>query len=76
MPLRTNSIRSFHAVAVALGSGVMSSSGTARLASRALVLLTGCLLEQVQAGGDDGEVGSAEFDGTAWGSPTVCESIR
>ena len=66
IPLRTKSVRTFHAVAVALGSGIMSSSGTTRSASRAMVLLAGCLLEQVQAGGD-GE-GSAGLDSDGWGT--------
>lgn len=45
--LRIESIRTFHGIAISLGSGIMSSTGTSKSVSRALVLLGGCLLEQV-----------------------------
>ena len=48
IPLRIEAIRTFHVIAVSLGSGVMSSTGTSKSISRALVLLGGCLLEQIQ----------------------------
>lgn len=51
MPLRTRSVRTFHVAAVSLGSGIMSSTGTSGSVSRALVLLGGCLLEQVRGDG-------------------------
>ena len=51
VPLRTRSVRTFHVAAVSLGSGIMSSTGTSRSVSRALVLLGGCLLEQVRGDG-------------------------
>mmetsp|Transcript_21267 Transcript_21267/g.43792 ORF Transcript_21267/g.43792 Transcript_21267/m.43792 type:complete len:788 (-) Transcript_21267:29-2392(-) len=53
IPLRIQSIRSFQAVALSLGSGVVSSNGTVKSISRALVLLGGCLLEQIL--GEDAE---------------------
>ena len=52
IPLRTKSIQMFHNVAISLGSSTMSSSGTAKSMSKALVLLGGCLLEQTQKGED------------------------
>jgi hypothetical protein len=39
---------------IALGSGIMSSTATVKSISRALVLLGGCLLEQIQRMMDDG----------------------
>jgi hypothetical protein len=47
IPLRIESIRTFHGIAISLGSGIMSSTGTSKSVSRALILLGGCLLEQV-----------------------------
>ena len=62
IPLRIKSIYTFHCVSVSLGSGVMSSTGTSKSMCRALVLLGGCLLEQVSGeeslgGGDWGTLG-------------------
>jgi hypothetical protein len=48
IPLRIKSIQMFLNVAISLGSGTMSSVGTAKSMSKALVLLGGCLLEQTQ----------------------------
>eukprot|EP00984_Skeletonema_dohrnii_P036325 scaffold37180_cov150-Skeletonema_dohrnii-CCMP3373.AAC.1 len=48
IPLRMKSIQMFLNVAVSLGSSTMSSVGTAKSMSKALVLLGGCLLEQTQ----------------------------
>jgi hypothetical protein len=48
IPLRIKSIQMFHNVAISLGSSTMSSIGTAKSMSKALVLLGGCLLEQTQ----------------------------
>jgi len=53
IPLRIKSIYTFHCVSVSLGSGVMSSTGTVKSMCRALVLLGGCLLEQVNGSGDE-----------------------
>ncbi len=70
IPLRTRSIRSLQAVALSVGSGVMSSTGTVKSISRALVLLGGCLLEQVL--GEDAEKdGQSLMDGgldEEWGT--------
>ena len=52
IPLRIKSIQTFHCVSISLGSGVMASTGTVKSMSRALVLLGGCLLEQVNGEGD------------------------
>ena len=57
IPLRIKSIQTFHSVIMSLGSGVMSSSGTSKSTSRALVLLGGSLLEQVTTAGDGVGVG-------------------
>lgn len=57
IPLRIKSIHTFHVMVIALGSGVMSSTSTVKSISRALVLLGGCLLEQVQGIMDDGNNG-------------------
>eukprot|EP00986_Skeletonema_menzelii_P003875 scaffold1256_cov150-Skeletonema_menzelii.AAC.29 len=48
IPLRIKSIQMFLNVAISLGSSTMSSAGTAKSMSKALVLLGGCLLEQTQ----------------------------
>jgi hypothetical protein len=48
IPLRIKSIQMFQNVAISLGSSTMSSIGTAKPMSKALVLLGGCLLEQSQ----------------------------
>jgi len=61
IPLRIKSIYTFHCVSVSLGSGVMSSTGTVKSMCRALVLLGGCLLEQVSGSGD-------ELSGGDWGT--------
>jgi hypothetical protein len=53
-PLRIKSIHTFHVMVIALGSGIMSSTATVKSISRALVLLGGCLLEQIQRMMDDG----------------------
>jgi len=53
IPLRIKSIYTFHCVSISLGSGVMSSTGTVKSMCRALVLLGGCLLEQVSGSGDE-----------------------
>ena len=47
-PLRIKSIHTFHVMVIALGSGIMSSTATVKSISRALILLGGCLLEQIQ----------------------------
>jgi len=65
--LRTDSVRTFRAVMTALGSGAMVAGGTSRSMSRGLVLVGGCLLEQVR--GEDGGAGGDE-----WG--TVTERVR
>ena len=54
IPLRIKSIYTFHVMVIALGSGIMSSTSTAKSMSKALVLLGGCLLEQIQGMMDDG----------------------
>jgi hypothetical protein len=51
IPLRTMSVATFHVAAVSLGCGVMSSTATSKSVSNALVLLGGCLLEQVRGVG-------------------------
>jgi hypothetical protein len=55
--LRTKSVATFHVAAVSLGCGVMSSTCTSKSVSRALVLLGGCLLEQVRGVGNVVESG-------------------
>lgn len=52
IPLRIKSIQLFLNVALSLGSSAMSSVGTAKSMSKALVLLGGCLLEQIQTEDD------------------------
>ena len=47
IPLRIKSIAMFRAVVLSLGSGVMSS-GTSKSICRGVVLVGGCLLEQIQ----------------------------
>jgi hypothetical protein len=54
IPLRIKSIHTYHVMVIALGSGIMSSTSTVKSISRALVLLGGCLLEQIQGMMDDG----------------------
>ena len=65
IPLRIKSIQMFHNVAISLGSGTMSSTGTAKSMSKALVLLGGCLLEQTQK---EEENESGTSGGDEWGT--------
>ena len=60
IPLRIRSIQTFHCAVLSLGSGVMLSVGTVKSMSRALILVGGCLLEQVTAtvSGVDDEMGN------------------
>ena len=51
--LRIKAIQMFHNVALSLGSSSMSSTGTAKSMSKALVLIGGCLLEQTHKGEDN-----------------------
>ncbi|KAL9183232.1 hypothetical protein ACHAXT_005019 [Thalassiosira profunda] len=62
IPLRAKSITTFQTTMLSLGAGVMVSAGTAKSVARALVLVGGCLLEQVapNARRDD--------DGDEWGT--------
>lgn len=66
IPLRIKSIQTFRTVAISLGSGVMSSTGTAKSVCRALILLGGCLLEQARGGEESSTNGSVEGD--EWGT--------
>ena len=54
IPLRIQSIQTFHSVAILLEVGSMASVGTSKSMLRALVLLGRCLLEQV-SGGEGGD---------------------
>jgi len=53
---------------VSLGSGIMSSTGTSRSVSRALVLLGGCLLEQVRGDGSVASDGASNAIDDEWGT--------
>ncbi|KAL7543410.1 hypothetical protein ACHAXR_012694, partial [Thalassiosira sp. AJA248-18] len=69
IPLRMKSIQTYHSVVLSLGSGVMSSSGTAKSICRALVLVGGSLLEQVTGGEEAGRDGrSLAGVGDEWGT--------
>lgn len=68
VPLRTRSVRTFHVAAVSLGSGIMSSTGTSGSVSRALVLLGGCLLEQVRGDGSVASGGASNAIDDEWGT--------
>ena len=57
IPLRIKAMQMFHNVALSLGSSIMSSTGTAKSMSKALVLIGGCLLEQTHKGEDDDKDG-------------------
>jgi hypothetical protein len=54
IPLRIKSIETFHSVITSLGSGVISSTATSKSISRGVVLVGGCLLEQIRCCGDVG----------------------
>jgi hypothetical protein len=62
IPMRRKSIDTFRTVMLSMGSGVMSSAAMAKSVCRGLVLVGGCLLEQIQNccgyGKDD--------DGSCW----------
>jgi hypothetical protein len=76
--LRIEAIHTFHVISISLGSGIMSSTGTTKSVSRALVLLGGCLLEQVQENGSDAHQRQASSGMTGlddeWG--TLCEKAK
>lgn len=63
IPLRIKSIEMFRVVVLSLGSGVMSSS-TSKSVCRGVVLVGGCLLEQIQRCCDNANIG-AEVE---WGT--------
>ena len=66
IPLRIKSIQMFLNVAISLGSSTMSSIGTTKSMSKALVLLGGCLLEQTQKEEDNASGMNSRVD--EWGT--------
>ncbi|KAL3802114.1 hypothetical protein HJC23_010870 [Cyclotella cryptica] len=48
VPMRTKSIKTFHTVILSMGSGVMSSATMGKSVCGGVVLVGGCLLEQIQ----------------------------